>query len=126
MLLADTSAKQVFLNIITDIMLLQNGTVIDRLRSYTALRSIGVQRERLLLNGRSFNMRLVLDQGYWPDTLMTPLSAVADKCLRDLEVEWRVPTVMLTDRHVVDPDCGGVVDRSKMQQYATIEGPSRT
>jgi beta-galactosidase/beta-glucuronidase len=67
-----------------EVMLLQNGAIIDRLRSYTALRSIGVQRERLLLNGRSFNMRMVLDQGYWPDTLMTPPSDAALR--RDVEL----------------------------------------
>ena len=46
--------------------------VIDEIRSYTALRSVNVQRDRLLLNGRQYYLRLVLDQGYWPDSLMTP------------------------------------------------------
>jgi beta-galactosidase/beta-glucuronidase len=54
-----------------EIKLLRDGKVIDELRSYTALRSIGVQAERLTLNGRPYNLRLVLDQGYWPETLMT-------------------------------------------------------
>jgi beta-galactosidase/beta-glucuronidase len=66
------------------VTLLQEGAVLDRLQSYTALRSISVQRERILLNGRSFNMRMVLDQGYWPDTLMTPPSAAALR--RDVEL----------------------------------------
>jgi beta-galactosidase/beta-glucuronidase len=67
-----------------EVTLLHQGAVIDRLHSYTALRSIGVQRERILLNGRSFNMRMVLDQGYWPDTLMTPPSG--DALRRDVEL----------------------------------------
>jgi beta-galactosidase/beta-glucuronidase len=66
------------------VSLLYDGEVIDRLESYTALRSIGVQRERLLLNGRPFTMRMVLDQGYWPDTLMTPPSD--DALRRDVEL----------------------------------------
>src|SRR5687767_13658241 len=58
--------------------------VIDSLESYTALRSIGAQRERLLLNGRPLTMKLVLDQGYWPDTLMTAPSD--DALRRDVEL----------------------------------------
>jgi beta-galactosidase/beta-glucuronidase len=54
-----------------EIKLLRDGKVIDELISYTALRSIGVQAERLTINGRPYNLRLVLDQGYWPETLMT-------------------------------------------------------
>lgn len=60
--------------------LLRNGEPIDELHSYTALRSISAQRERILLNGRPYNLRLVLDQGYWPDTLMT---APSDEALRE-------------------------------------------
>lgn len=67
-----------------ELKLLRGGEVIDSLKSYTALRSIGTQRERLLLNGRPIMMRLVLDQGYWPDTLMT---APSDEALRrDVEL----------------------------------------
>ncbi len=62
------------------IKLLRGEEVMDELQSYTALRSIGVQREKILLNGRPYTMRLVLDQGYWPDTLMTPPS---ERALRE-------------------------------------------
>jgi beta-galactosidase/beta-glucuronidase len=66
------------------IRLLRGTEVIDELESYTALRSIGLQREKILLNGRPYNMRLVLDQGYWPDTFMT---APSDEALRkDVEL----------------------------------------
>jgi beta-galactosidase/beta-glucuronidase len=58
--------------------------VIDRVYSYCALRSISVQREKILLNGRQYQLRLALDQGYWPDTLMT---APSDEALRrDVEL----------------------------------------
>jgi beta-galactosidase/beta-glucuronidase len=66
-----------------EIQLLCGQQVIERLESYTALRSIGVQREKILLNGRPYCMRLVLDQGYWPDGFMT---APSDEALR-LDVE---------------------------------------
>jgi hypothetical protein len=60
-----------------EIKLLCEGQVVDELRSYTALRSVDAQRERILLNGRPYTLRLVLDQGYWPDTLMTAPSGEA-------------------------------------------------
>jgi beta-galactosidase/beta-glucuronidase len=63
-----------------DIRLMRGNDVIDRVRSYTALRSITVQREKILLNGRPYNLRLVLDQGYWPDTFMT---APSERALRE-------------------------------------------
>ena len=60
-----------------------SGAAIDVVRSYTALRSIGVQGDRFVLNGQPFSLRMVLDQGYWPDTGLTPPS---DDALR-LDVE---------------------------------------
>lgn len=54
-----------------EVKLVRDGKVIDEFFSYTALRSIGIQSERILLNGRPYALRLVLDQGYWPDSLMT-------------------------------------------------------
>ena len=57
---------------------------LDRVESYTALRSVSVHGDRFLLNGRPYYLRLVLDQGYWPDTLMT---APDDEALRrDVEL----------------------------------------
>jgi Glycosyl hydrolases family 2, sugar binding domain/Glycosyl hydrolases family 2, TIM barrel domain len=66
------------------IKLMSGSEVIDEVQSYLALRSIGIQREKILLNGRPYNLRLVLDQGYWPDTLMTPPSTEAVR--RDVEL----------------------------------------
>jgi beta-galactosidase/beta-glucuronidase len=66
------------------VRLLRGDDILDDIRSYTALRSISTQRERLLLNGRPVTMRMVLDQGYWPESLMT---APSDEALRrDVEL----------------------------------------
>ena len=66
------------------IRLLRGNEVIDEFDSYTALRSINVLRDRFMLNGRPYLLRLVLDQGYWPQTLMT---APGDDALRrDVEL----------------------------------------
>ncbi|HJV62109.1 MAG TPA: glycoside hydrolase family 2 TIM barrel-domain containing protein [Albitalea sp.] len=60
------------------------GEVLDEFESYTALRSVNILRDRFMLNGRPYMLRMVLDQGYWPDTLMT---APGDEALRrDVEL----------------------------------------
>ena len=62
----------------------ERGERLDAVQSYTALRSIAVQGDRFVLNGRPYPLRFVLDQGYWPDTGMTPPS---DSALRqDVEL----------------------------------------
>ncbi|MET0857144.1 MAG: glycoside hydrolase family 2 TIM barrel-domain containing protein [Telluria sp.] len=67
-----------------ELTLFHNGRAIDRVTSYTALREFTINRDRLMLNGRPYPLRLVLDQGYWPDTLMT---APSDEALRrDVEL----------------------------------------
>jgi len=60
------------------------GELIDKVTSYTALRSIAIQGDRILLNGRPFPLRMVLDQGYWPESGLT---APNDSALRrDVEL----------------------------------------
>ncbi len=46
----------------------EHGEVLDTVQSYTAIRSVDVQGDRFILNGRPLMLRLVLDQGYWPET----------------------------------------------------------
>ncbi len=48
-----------------------DGTVLDAVSSYTAIRSIGIQGDRFVLNGRPLPLRFVLDQGYWPESGLT-------------------------------------------------------
>ncbi|MFD0669363.1 glycoside hydrolase family 2 TIM barrel-domain containing protein [Ramlibacter sp. MAHUQ-53] len=67
-----------------EVRLFDGDRVVDQFRSYTALRSVGTLRDRFMLNGRPYLLRLVLDQGYWPDTL---LAAPSDEALRrDVEL----------------------------------------
>jgi len=58
--------------------------VIDACTSYTALRSVNILRDRFMLNGRPYMLRMVLDQGYWPDTLLAPPDDAALR--RDVEL----------------------------------------
>jgi beta-galactosidase/beta-glucuronidase len=66
-----------------ELILRHGSTVLDTVRSYTALRSVSVSRDRFMLNGRPYQLRLVLDQGYWTESLMT---APSDDALR-IDVE---------------------------------------
>ena len=67
-----------------ELTLRHKGQVLDRVKSYTALRSVAITRDRFMLNGRPYPLRLVLDQGYWPDTLMTAPNDAALR--RDVEL----------------------------------------
>ena len=48
-----------------------DGTVLDSIDSYAGMRSIAIEGNAVLVNGSPVFQRLVLDQGYWPETLMT-------------------------------------------------------
>ena len=58
--------------------------VLDRVRSYTALRAIAILGNRFVLNGKPYPLRLVLDQGYWPDGGLT--APDDDAYRRDVEL----------------------------------------
>jgi beta-galactosidase/beta-glucuronidase len=60
-----------------------DGTVLDEVTSYLGYRSVGTGDGRFLLNGRPYYLRLVLEQGYWPQS---HLAAPDDDALR-AEVE---------------------------------------
>ncbi|MGI6234196.1 MAG: glycoside hydrolase family 2 protein [Christensenellales bacterium] len=45
---------------------------LDCVTTYFGMRSVEVKNGQVLLNHQPIYQRLVLDQGYWPDTLLTP------------------------------------------------------
>ncbi len=68
-----------------DIELLDSdGSVVDRAASYAGLRSIAIEGQAIKLNGQPLFQRLVLDQGYYPDGIMTAPSDAALR--RDIEL----------------------------------------
>ncbi|MFN4242358.1 MAG: glycoside hydrolase family 2 protein [Tepidisphaerales bacterium] len=65
-----------------------DGRVLDRVRSYAGLRSVALDGRAVLINGRPVFQRLVLDQGYYPDGILT---APTDEALRrDIELAMSV------------------------------------
>lgn len=49
----------------------KNNSVIDEVKSYAGLRKIHTQGNRLYLNNKPLYLRLVLDQGFYPDGIWT-------------------------------------------------------
>lgn len=64
--------------------LLLDGKAVDKVTSYFGMRKISVENGRLLLNNRPYYQKLLLDQGYWRDSLLT---APADEdFVKDIEL----------------------------------------
>ncbi|WP_448059231.1 glycoside hydrolase family 2 protein [Cellulomonas hominis] len=53
-------------------LLAADGTPLDAVQSYCGLRSVATSGDTLLLNDRPFTVRAVLEQGYWPESHLTP------------------------------------------------------
>jgi beta-galactosidase/beta-glucuronidase len=56
-----------------------SGAVLDSVASYAGLRSVTIEGKEIRLNGKPVFQRLVLDQGYYPDGIMTAPSEAALK-----------------------------------------------
>lgn len=62
------------------------GYVIDAYQSYAGLRSISIDGKKVKINGKTVFQRTVLDQGYYPDGVMTAPSDAA--LIRDIELSF--------------------------------------
>lgn len=63
--------------------LLDKQTVLDEIASYAAMRDIRIDRTNILLNNKPLYQRLILDQGYWKDSHLTPPSE--DALIEDID-----------------------------------------
>lgn len=61
-----------------------DGTPVDTVRSYAAVRSVALDGKKVLINGEVVFQKLILDQGYWEDSLMTAPDEAA--LLRDIQL----------------------------------------
>jgi hypothetical protein len=52
--------------------LVSGTTVVDEVASYFGQRKVSLHGGRFYLNNAPYYLRLVLDQGYWPESLLTP------------------------------------------------------
>lgn len=53
-------------------LLNKNNEVLDQVNSYFGMRKIHTENGHIYLNNHKYYMKLVLDQGYWPEGLLTP------------------------------------------------------
>jgi beta-galactosidase/beta-glucuronidase len=71
-----------------NLKLWKDGILLDEVKSYFGMRKISVQGDMILLNNRVYYQRLILDQGYWKESLLTPPS---DEAIRkDIEYTKRM------------------------------------
>ena len=61
-----------------------DGVTVDSARSYAGLRSVSIDGKAIKINGKTVFQRLVLDQGYYPDGIMTAPSDGA--LIEDIEL----------------------------------------
>ncbi|HVF66990.1 MAG TPA: glycoside hydrolase family 2 TIM barrel-domain containing protein [Pyrinomonadaceae bacterium] len=66
------------------VRLYEGDTLLDEVTSYAGMRSIEMRDGRVLLNGEPVYLRMVLDQGYWPEGL---LAAPSDEAIQ-ADVGW--------------------------------------
>ena len=57
----------------------KNNEVVDQVNSYFGMRKISIDQDRIFLNNQPLYQKLILDQGYWPESLVTPPSDQALK-----------------------------------------------
>lgn len=63
---------------------LSGDEVIDEVQSYIGIRGVDVANGRFLLNGLPYFLRMVLEQGYWPETHLA--APEADALRREVEL----------------------------------------
>ncbi|WP_123041158.1 glycoside hydrolase family 2 protein [Cohnella candidum] len=60
-----------------EFILFLNGEALDEVHSYFGMRKISIENGQVLLNNTPIYQRLILDQGYWPESHLTPPSEEA-------------------------------------------------
>ncbi len=83
-------------------LLAEDDAVLDRVDAYCGLRSVQVDGDALLLNDRPFYVRAVLEQGYWPDSHLTPPSPDALRAEVELTLSLGFNTVRVHQK-IEDP-----------------------
>jgi len=48
-----------------------DGTIVDEVKSYFGMRKVSIYNGQVLLNNEPYYQKLLLDQGYWPDSMLT-------------------------------------------------------
>jgi beta-galactosidase/beta-glucuronidase len=46
--------------------------LVDRVQSYFGFRAVSIKNGRVAINGKPIYLKFILDQGYWPESILTP------------------------------------------------------
>lgn len=63
------------------------GNLIDEISSYFGIRKISIENSKILLNNKELYLKMILDQGYWADSHLTPPNEEA--IIKDIEIVKR-------------------------------------
>ena len=63
------------------------GNIIDEVSSYFGIRKISIENSKIFLNNKELYLKMILDQGYWPDSHLTPPSEEA--MIKDINIVKR-------------------------------------
>ncbi|UKS25386.1 glycoside hydrolase family 2 [Paenibacillus sp. HWE-109] len=66
-----------------EFVLLKDGEPLDRVNSYFGFRKVSIEKGKVLINNMPYYQKLLLDQGYWKETHLTPPSEEA--LIEDIE-----------------------------------------
>jgi beta-galactosidase/beta-glucuronidase len=66
------------------VKLFDNSELLDEVKSYFGIRGIELRDGKFLLNGSSVYLQMILDQGYWPQSLLT---APSDEAIQT-DIGW--------------------------------------
>ncbi len=60
------------------------GSILDEVTSYFGVREISIKNSKIFLNQKELYLKMILDQGYWPESHLTPPSEEA--IINDIEI----------------------------------------
>ena len=89
---------------------LLDGEVVDEVRSYCGLRTVGARGRHFVLNGRGYPLRMVLAQNYWPSSHLAAPDGAAIRREVELVKELGFNAVRIHQK-VEDPRFLGWCDR---------------
>ncbi len=103
------------------------GAVVDQAQSYAGLRSVSIEGKAIKINGKAVFQRLVLDQGYYPDGIMTAPSD--DALVQDIVLSQqagfngaRLHQKVFEERFLYHADRLGYIVWGEFGDWGCVEG----
>ena len=64
-----------------------DGNLIDEVYSYFGVRKISIEKNKIYLNNKKLYLKMILDQGYWADSHLTPPNE--ESIIKDIELKMK-------------------------------------